>query len=193
MLQDMINRIKKYRPKSIFYPTDLKEAAVLIPIINKTEPELLLTVRANHLSTHSGEVAFPGGKREPKDATLQQTALRETAEEIALPAQRVNVIGILQTHVSKYHIKVTPFIALIDDNFDYQPNIHEISTIFTVPLSFFKKDPQLPTSQIDSLNREWYAPCYNYQQYKIWGLTAIMIAELTNIIYGNTISSHQIP
>ncbi len=185
MLQDMINRIRNYKPDSRLDSADFKEAAVLMPIIKKTEPELLLTLRANYLSTHSGEVAFPGGKREPADTTLQQTAIRETAEEIALPAHHIEVIGSLEPLVSKYKIKVTPFIALVDDAIHYQPNLQEVAAIFTVPLAFFKAEPQVITHRIDYLNRDWYVPCYNYQGYKIWGLTAIMIAELMSIIAGN--------
>ena len=172
MLQDMINRIRNYKPDSRLDSADFKEAAVLMPIIKKTEPELLLTLRANYLSTHSGEVAFPGGKREP-------------AEEIALPAHHIEVIGSLEPLVSKYKIKVTPFIALVDDAIHYQPNLQEVAAIFTVPLAFFKAEPQVITHRIDYLNRDWYVPCYNYQGYKIWGLTAIMIAELMSIIAGN--------
>lgn len=193
MLRDIVKRIKRYQPNPILFPSDFKEAAVLIPIIKKPQPELLLTLRANNLTTHSGEVAFPGGKRDPEDKDLLQTALRESAEEIALPSKHIELIGSLQTLVSKHNVKVTPYVALVDDAVHYQPNLQEIATIFTVPLEYFKEDPRTVTHRIDYLDRDWYVPCYYYQQFKIWGLTAIMIAELMNVIYGTTISFHSKP
>ncbi len=81
---------------------------MLVPITRSDDPELVLTLRAAGLSTHGGEVAFPGGRRDPEDADLVRTALREAEEEIALPPGLVEVVGPLSTLVSRHGIEVTP-------------------------------------------------------------------------------------
>src|SRR5690606_40910837 len=90
---------------------ELAEAGVLVAITNETEPQLLLTRRALHLSTHQGEVAFPGGKRDDTDTSIVMTALREAEEEVALPLQQVQVIGELDQVVSRFGYLVTPVLG----------------------------------------------------------------------------------
>ena len=85
MLDELLHRMRGYSPLSLQIDKHYPEAAVLVPITRSDEPEVVLTLRASGLSTHSGEVAFPGGRRDPEDADLVQTALREAEEEIGLP------------------------------------------------------------------------------------------------------------
>lgn len=193
MWQDIEKRLKLYQPSSPLFPSSLQEAAVLIPIIKKEQPELILTLRSDKLTSHRGEVAFPGGKRDPEDSNLLQTALRESEEEIALLPDDVEIIGSLQTLISKNHLKVKPYIGFVEDSLSYKANLDEIASIFTVPLTYFSKDPRVVTHRIDYLNIDWYIPCYQYHQFKIWGLTAIMIAELVNIVFDANISFHEKP
>lgn len=193
MRQDIFERLKSYQPSPAMLPKDFKEAAVLVPIIKKAQPELVLTQRASGLSTHSGEVAFPGGKRDFEDKTLLQTALRETEEEVAIAPQQVEIIGSLQTVVSHHYLKVTPYVGLIDKYYPNKINSQEIAAIFSVPLSYFKKDPRVVTHRIDYLGKDWYVPCYEYNNFKIWGLTAIMIVELVNVLYDLQIPLHEKP
>lgn len=189
--QKIEQRLKHYQPKSYEFPNTLKEAAVLVPILKKNEPEIVLTLRSNELSTHQGEVAFPGGKRDKTDNSLLQTALRESYEEIALIPDSVKVVGSLQSLVSKHHLMVKPYVGLVDDTFSYQANVDEIAHVFTVPLVFFKEIPHLVTHRVDCFGVSWYVPCYQYQQFKIWGLTACMIVELINLLFDNPIPLHR--
>lgn len=193
MWQDIEQRLKLYQPNSPLLPRSLKEAAVLIPIIRKPQPELILTLRSDKLTSHRGEVAFPGGKRDPEDHNLLQTALRESQEEIALPPDNVEIIGSLQTLISKNHLMVKPYVGFVEDSLSYHANEDEIASIFKVPLEYFRRDPRVVTHRIDYLNVSWYVPCYHYKQFKIWGLTAIMIAELVNIVFDAHISFHEKP
>ncbi len=150
-----------------------QEAAVLIAITRDSErPEVILTKRADHLSAHSGEVAFPGGKWEADDQTLLDTALRETEEEIGLPAQKVQVLGALPPHYSKGMIKVTPFVGLVDADIELTPNPDELDSIFRVPLAFLIDDKRLRTDIFDKTNNTFWAPAYLYQGFEIWGFTA---------------------
>lgn len=183
MLDEIIRRVRSYSPRLLSHQDTLPEAAVLMPLTRNDEPELVLTLRASGLSTHGGEVAFPGGRRDPEDADLLATALRESSEEVGLPSGMVEVIGPLSSVVSRYGIHVTPFVGLVPDYVQYQANDAEIASVFSVPLSFFSETPRECTHRLDHLGNSWYVPCYRYGEYKIWGLTAMMIIELVNLVY----------
>lgn len=92
-----------------------------MPITRSDEPELVLTLRASGLSTHGGEVAFPGGRRDPEDPDLIFTALREAEEEIGLPPGLVEVIGPLSPLISLHGIRVTPYVGVIPDFVSISP------------------------------------------------------------------------
>jgi 8-oxo-dGTP pyrophosphatase MutT (NUDIX family) len=193
MLDDLLQRVRSYSPRLLETDRRFPEAAVLVPITRSEEPELILTLRASGLSTHGGEVAFPGGRRDPEDADLIQTALREAEEEVGLPPGLVEVVGPLSTLVSRHGIQVTPYVGLVPEYVDYRHNDDEIAAVFTAPLSFFCEDPRETTHRIDYLGRSWYVPSYRYGEYKIWGLTAIMVVELVNLLYDADIRLHQAP
>lgn len=183
MLDTLLRRVSDYVPQRLEAAHGFPEAAVLLPITRSETPELVLTLRASGLSTHGGEVAFPGGRRDPQDPDLIFTALREAQEEIGLAPGLVEIIGPLSTLVSLHGIQVTPYVGVIPDFVEYQPNDAEIAAVFSVPLEFFREDPRETTHRIDYRGRDWYVPSYRYGEYKIWGLTAIMIVELMNVIY----------
>ena len=193
MLDELLRRVSSHTPSTLEMDRRLPEAAVLLPITRRDQPELILTLRASSLSTHGGEVAFPGGRRDPEDADLVFTALREAEEEIGLPPGLVEIVGPLSPLVSKHGIMVTPYVGLIPDFVEYRPNDAEIAAVFSVPLEFFRQDIREHTHRIDYQGRSWYVPSYRYGEYKIWGLTAIMIVELINVIYDSDISLHRPP
>jgi hypothetical protein len=83
---------------------------------------------------------------------------------------------------------VTPYVGLIPDFVEYCPNDGEIAAVFSVPLEFFRQDTREHTHRIDYQGRSWYVPSYRYGEFKIWGLTAIMIVELINVLYDSNIS-----
>ena len=120
-------------------PSGRPQASVLIAILNFGKyiesPELIYTQRSSHLSTHSGEVSFPGGKADEIDLNLFGTALRESNEEISLNSKDVTELGKLNYLISRHKIEVNPFIATVDRPQVLTPN-EEIQEIFTVPLDF---------------------------------------------------------
>ncbi|AJE20543.1 NUDIX hydrolase [Azotobacter chroococcum NCIMB 8003] len=183
MQEDLLRRVRSYSPRFLESAGRFSEAAVLMPITRSDEPELVLTLRASGLSTHGGEVAFPGGRRDPEDPDLVRTALREAEEEIGLPPGLVEVVGPLSQLVSRHGIQVTPYVALVPDYVEYRPNDGEIAAVFSVPLAFFCEDPRETTHRIDHEGRSYYVPCYRYGPYKIWGLTAMMVVELVNLLF----------
>lgn len=182
MLNSFVHRVQGYTPKPLRVGGRFKEAAVLMPITRTETPELILTVRASGLSTHSGEVAFPGGRRDPEDRTLERTALREAQEEVGLSPGLVEVLGSLSPLLSKHGLKVTPYVGFVPSYVEYCPNDAEIADVFSVPLSFFCQPPQELSMRQDPSGAFWAVPSYYYGDYKIWGLTALMIVELVNVV-----------
>ncbi|TWI58735.1 8-oxo-dGTP pyrophosphatase MutT (NUDIX family) [Pseudomonas duriflava] len=192
-MDELLHRLRSYKPRHLEIDRSYPEAAVLLPIIRGDDPELVLTLRASHLSTHGGEVALPGGRRDPEDPSLIHTALREAYEEIGLPPGLVEVVGPLSPLISHFGIKVTPYVGLIPEFIDYTPNDAEIAAVFTVPLSFLCEVPPDVTPRMDEQGRCCYVPSYQYGEYRIWGLTAAIIVELVNVLYDADISLYKPP
>lgn len=193
MLDRILQRVRDYSPHLLEPEGQLPEAAVLMPITRGDSPELVLTLRASGLSTHGGEVAFPGGRRDPEDANLMQTALREAEEEVGLAPGIVEVVGPLSSLISVHGIHVTPYVGIVPDYVEYRANDAEIASVFSVPLDFFCQDPREVTHRIDYQGSAWYIPSYRYGEYQIWGLTAIMIVELVNLVYDAGIEMRRAP
>ena len=167
-------RLAAYTPRRIPQP-DLAEAGVLVAITAEADPKVLLTLRASHLSSHQGEVAFPGGKRDPEDQSIVVTALREAHEEVGLEASQVRVLGELDQVVSRFGYLVTPVLAIIPPGMTHRPSPDELDAVFEVPLSHFRKEPSRYFER-GSIR----IPSYDYGEFHIWGLTAMMIAEMMN-------------
>ncbi|HEY5717885.1 MAG TPA: CoA pyrophosphatase [Motiliproteus sp.] len=158
-----------------------REAGVLVAITDDAQnPELILTQRAAQMNSHAGEVALPGGKRDPEDGSLLATALREAQEEVALEPEVVRVVGPLSQVVSKHGFLVTPYLGVIPAHTPLRPNPDELHSLFRVPLRFFLDDRRHHTDRIHFEGRDLYVPSYHYQGYVIWGLTAYVIVELLN-------------
>ncbi|CAM3584459.1 CoA pyrophosphatase [Parendozoicomonas haliclonae] len=183
MIEQIRQQLTEHTPRRL--AMDVPEAAVLIPLTRcNKEPEIVFTRRSSRLNTHSGEVAFPGGKRDPGDLDLSYTALRESNEEIGLPYDRVELIGTTGDVVSRFGIKVTPFIGVIEQDVELIANPDELESIFRVPVSYFLEAERLRTDELRYKNNRFYVPAWQYQDYQIWGLTAIMLVEFLNVALG---------
>lgn len=186
MLEKLRERLQAHRPRRS--PMRLPEAAVLLPIVDRPEPTLLFTRRASHLKTHSGQVAFPGGKREPQDPDLLATALRESEEEIALPRDRVALLGRLSDVVSLHGLRVTPWVGVIPPDLPLAPDPTELDLLFEVPLALFLEDRRHHTDVIPHGGVPHYVPNYHVDGQVIWGLSAMMLVELLAEGFGRPIS-----
>ncbi len=183
MLDTILRRVRDYSPHLLEPEGRLPEAAVLMPITRSEDPELVLTLRASGLSTHGGEVAFPGGRRDPEDRDLMHTALREAEEEVGLAPGMVEVIGPLSSLISVHGIHVTPYVGIVPDYVEYRANDAEIASVFSVPLSFFCQDPREVTHRIDYQGQSWYIPSYRYGEYQIFLDMRRAANELVNLVY----------
>lgn len=191
MLETLRERLQAHHPR--YLNADLPRAAVLLAIVERREPTLVLTRRAGHLAQHGGQVAFPGGKVEPKDADLWATALREAHEEIALPPSHVACLGRLSDVTSRHGICVTPFVGLIPPGLPLVPDHNELDTIFEVPLTWFLEDRRSHTDVIRHGERTYYVPSYAYANHVIWGLSAMMLVELLAVGFARPISLDRAP
>ena len=158
------------------------EAAVLLPLVQRERLSLLLTQRTAHLSTHSGQIAFPGGKVDAEDHDATAAALREAQEETGLPPSHVEVIGTLPQYVTGTQFYITPVVALVRPGFTLQPNPDEVADVFEVPLDFLM-DPSNHRRhgfEWDGELREWYSMPYQdgATERFIWGATAGMLRNL---------------
>ena len=167
------------RKEALFAHRPPAQAAVLVPLILRDEITVLLTQRTAHLSTHSGQVAFPGGRCDPDDPSVTATALREAYEEVGLPAQHVEVLGTLPIYETGTAFKVTPVVALVQPVVNLQPNPDEVADIFEVPLSFLLNpaNHNRHCLQWQGQMREWFSMPYQdgTQERYIWGATAGML------------------
>ena len=165
-------------------------AAVLMPIVmrgeNGQDPHLLLTQRTQHLSSHPGQIAFPGGKVDPEDASAEHAALREAQEEVGLTSDFVEILGQLPSYVTGTSFHITPVVALVSPHHTITPNANEVEFTFEVPLSFLMnpQNHRLHEWERDGVMRRWYSMPYPAEtvakghtpsDYFIWGATAGMI------------------
>ena len=158
-------------------------AAVLIPLIlHVNETTVLLTRRTENLTSHPGQISFPGGQMENTDGTPEETALRETEEEIGLHRSSVDIIGRLSDYETRTGYRVTPFVGLVDPPIYLKKNLNEVAEFFEVPLSFLL-DPinHQRHSQIqEGAKRNFYA--IPYKQYYIWGATAGILVNFYEVL-----------
>lgn len=157
-------------------------AAVLIPLVVRERLGLLLTQRTAHLSTHSGQIAFPGGKVDAEDRDATAAALREAQEEIGLEPAHVEVLGRLPEYVTGTQFHITPVVALVQPGFTLLPNPGEVDDVFEVPLDFLM-DPinhRRHGFEWNGEMREWYSMPYQEGATErfIWGATAGMLRNL---------------
>jgi len=160
-----------------------QRAAVLIGIVQRARgPQVLLTQRAAHMRTHSGQVAFPGGKVDPSDSSIEFTALREAQEEVGLEAGYVKILGRLPDYVTFANMLVSPVVALIEPEFTLKINPEEVARVFEVPLHFLMNPTHHQQHRLEFKGqfRSWYsiAPHEATQGAFIWGATASMIRGL---------------
>lgn len=182
IIPQLRERLRYYRPS----PGKV-DAAVLVPVTDESTPHIILTRRASHMSSHAGEVAFPGGKCDSTDASVIATALRESREEIGLPEDQVQVIGELDVFTSKVGLKVQPIIGMVPNDLQLVPNPGEIESIFRVPVEFFLNEKVSYTHKFRFMGQEIVVPSFNFGDYVIWGLTAFMIVDLMKRAYDHDI------
>ena len=158
-------------------------AAVLIPLVLKEDGLwVLLTQRTNHLRDHAGQISFPGGRMDPEDTGPEETALRESKEEIGLDPSRVEIIGHLPQYLTVSGYSVTPVVGLVQAQAEYVLDPFEVADVFEVPLEFLLNpaNHQVRLWQSEQGGRRFYS--MPYENRFIWGATAGMLRNLYHLL-----------
>ncbi len=179
------------------------KSSVLIPLIPKDDTwDILLEVRSKRLSRQPGDVCFPGGRSEKRDATLRETAIRETCEELGVPRESIKIIGRMGTCIATSELFIYPFVGVIESGTVPVPNPEEVEKIFTIPLPWLMK--QMPEKYTLSLSadidqdfpferivaghhysfrgRKMLETFYDYKGRTIWGLTARILEHFVSLM-----------
>jgi len=204
-MENRLGQITVALEKGLVYKDSYKEyfnASVLIPLVwEKEELAVLFEVRSPHLTWQPGEICFPGGRIDPTDGSPQSAAVRETVEELGLPAEKINVLGSLQEVVSQLGVRLYPFVGYITESHHMNPSPDEVSEVFTVPLDFLlASDPiighmerctrplaDFPFALLGGYSDGWkrrknyQVLFYQYGQHVIWGLTAQVLHNFLEI------------
>ncbi|MEE8172158.1 MAG: CoA pyrophosphatase [Alphaproteobacteria bacterium] len=161
----------------------IEPAAVLVGLIERAEGmTVLLTRRTQSLSSHGGQISFPGGRIEPNDAAPVRTALREAEEEIGLVPARVEILGRLANYVVGTGYRITPVVGLVDPPQRFVRDAREVAEIFEVPLETVmeRKNYRREHMRIKNIDRTYYV--LPYGEYRIWGATAAILANLRDTL-----------
>ncbi len=173
-------------PQRPFYPPPEqapRQAGVLALI--HPEPQdaealhIVLTRRTEHLRGHSGQISFPGGRRDPEDASFTATALRETCEELGICADPIQVLGALTSvYIPPSNYQVHPRVGLLTHKPQMRPNPAEVAEVFSVPLSALLDPSQRRVESWPFNGQTVNVPYFLFKGHKVWGATAIMLNEL---------------
>ncbi len=190
---ELERRIARRTRRRVKLP-NFRESAVLVLIVDvqapsaglpadarPPEPELLFIVRTTSLPTHAGQIAFPGGKREPSDPTLTETALRETTEEVGIPAAAIRVLGILDDVPTPMGFVITPVVGVLRGPLALQIHEGEVAATFTAALR------HLPATYRSAGQADWQGHRYTmheflFGEYRIWGATAAIALQLLDTL-----------
>jgi 8-oxo-dGTP pyrophosphatase MutT (NUDIX family) len=161
----------------------VRPAAVLIPVVDRPEPTVLLTQRSPHLSSHAGQISFPGGKIDTTDGSPMDAALREAMEEVGLQREFIEPVGYLDLYGTAFGFRILPTVARVKPGFTLDINEGEVVDAFEVPLAFLMnpENHQIHNKEFRGIERSYYA--MPYAERYIWGATAGILRVLYERIY----------
>jgi len=175
-LKDLLSRHTVRKIKTPEY----KKAAVLVLLINRdSTPHVVLTERSDMVSTHKGQISFPGGSFDETDSSLLETALRETEEEIGIKSEQIEILGEFDEFfsVSCFHVNV--FIGAAECPLDYNEESEEIERILEVPLDIFINGKYSRKEKFSHFGRDFNLYFYDYEGSTIWGMTGRILTDLS--------------
>lgn len=178
LTQFLFTPVVKLKDKLLSDPSHRKAAVLIILVERDDGLYIVLTERALHLRHHPGQISFPGGKHEKFDPSLQQTALRETDEEIGISPHLIEVIGQLAPLTTTSGFEVFPFVAFADASFKLNIDTQEVSSVFELPLRFLLDNRNIYRQHLVANKKRHFTYCIAYHNHLIWGATAQMLKNL---------------
>jgi 8-oxo-dGTP pyrophosphatase MutT (NUDIX family) len=164
---------------------EYRDAAVLIPVVaHEPEATVILTLRTGHLSSHAGQIAFPGGKIDAGDASPAAAALREAEEEIGLAADAVSVVGELAPYLSRTGYRIVPVLGRVEPGYTLRLNADEVAEVFEVPLAFLMNPANHRRASRVFFGKERTFYEIPFGERYIWGVSAGIIRALYEQVYG---------
>jgi 8-oxo-dGTP pyrophosphatase MutT (NUDIX family) len=173
------------RPRQKLDLPGFRESAVLVPMV--VEPDapcrLLFTVRQAALSSHAGQISFPGGKRDPEDVDAPATAIRETAEELGIAPAAVEVLGLLDDVPTPTQFVITPVVARVQGPLVLAPSVDEVAAVFACELDELRQPDRYANGGTRTFLGVAYSMHeYHWEQHRIWGATARILHQLFSLI-----------
>lgn len=178
------HRFNPGHPRLALRDAPLRDAAVLIAVVDRGgEAAVILTKRAETLRSHTGQVAFPGGRIDPEDASPEAAALREAMEEIGLEPEFVDIVGRMPDYVAGSGYRIAPILSVVRPGFELHLNPDEVDAAFETPLRFLMNPANHRRDSRFWNDLEWFFYEMPYDGNRIWGVTAGIIRTLYERLY----------
>lgn len=183
---DLLNASLEFPDLTNYLPGPPRLAAVLIPLLKQDQAwHVLFTRRADDLHEHKGQVAFPGGRMDPEDGSLEDTALREAQEEIGLAPGDVRILGRLNDYLTITNYQVTPVVGVMPWPYLLRPSEHEVSRVFTIPLAWLADPRNHEIRQHKIKGKDEPVPVVFFSPYAgetLWGASARFTLRLLEVL-----------
>jgi len=178
-------RLAGHKPRTFrFARVSERKAAVLIPFFFKDgKPHLLFTKRTDTVEHHKGQISFPGGVHDVEDTSLQETALRETWEEMGIQSEHIEILGRTDNFLTNTHFLVTPYVGYFSYPYPYNINPDEIAHTIEVPLEVLLKPETFEMRKWEREGVLWNIHYYHYLDEIIWGVTGFLLSNLLSIVF----------
>jgi len=177
-------RIEELKNLDLTTKTPRIAAVMMLFYPKNDETHLVLIVRNAYNGVHSSQIAFPGGKYEISDVNFEETALRETEEEIGVSTDKIEIIKhFTPMYIPPSNFLVHPFLGISKEELSFYPDIREVADIIELPLSVFLDDEIIiETALATSYAANVLVPAFSIQNHIVWGATAMILSELRDVL-----------
>lgn len=179
-----LERVRLLEEATHLYPDSRKAAVMMLFYPKNSETHLVLIVRNSYPGVHSSQIAFPGGKSEESDRNFEETALRETHEEIGISPEKIQVIkAFSELYIPPSNFLVYPFLGISNTELQFTIQEEEVAEIIELPLATLLDDSIISTTTIDtSYAKSMKVPAFQIGEHTVWGATAMMLSELKDVL-----------